>query len=197
MHFVSKAATVILTTIVRNNHTSRMKDLVVIINELQNLDPYELYRLSIWIRHEINQPQTIYKISNQLKIGDRITWFSARGNSEQLGTIEYKGRTKITIKAENGERWTTSYSSINTKQLKPILPTHHNTKFTKNDFSIGEDVEFTNSDKYYCGKIIKLNPKTAKVKLFDQFVTWLVYYGNLNKLIDSNANCIIGELIHG
>lgn len=172
-----------------------MQDLTEIINELQNLDPYELYRLSIWIRNEINQPHITYKIANKFKTGDLVPWFNYQSNREQLVLIESKGRTKITIKIENGDRWDTPYYTINTTQLNPILPTHHNTKLTKNDFMVGEDIEFISEGKHYSGKITKLNPKTAIIKTSEQPGKWRVSYCFLTKLIDSEAKLIMGELV--
>lgn len=172
-----------------------MKDLSLIINELQNLDPYELYRLYIWIRNEINQPQVIYKISNRFKIGDRVSWFNSRSNNEIYGSVESKGRNNVMIKLSNGENWTVPYYAINTKNLTPILPANYNTKLTKNDFMVGENVEFASEGRHFSGSITKLNHKTASVKIKDQPETWRVSYCLLTKLIDSTARSIIGELI--
>ena len=171
-----------------------MNNLKAIINELQNLNSYELYRLSEWIRNTLNQPQKNHEISNKVKIGDLVPWFNYQSNSEQLVIVESKGRTKITIKTENGDKWDIPYYTINPKQLNPVLPTHHN-KLTKNDFSIGENVEFIIEGKHYNGKIIKLNPKTATIQIQEPSGRWRVSYCLLTKLIDSQARVIIGELI--
>jgi len=172
-----------------------MNNLEALINELQHLSPYELYRLSEWIRNEINQPQKTYEISNKIKIGDLVPWFNYQSNSEQPVIVESKGRTKITIKTKNGDRWDIPYYTINTEQLNPVLPTHHNNKSTKNDFSVGENVEFIIEGKHYNGKIIKLNHKTATIQIQEQSGKWRVSYCFLSKLIDSQARIIIGELV--
>ena len=172
-----------------------MKDLSSITNELQNLDPYELYRLSIWIRNEINQPQVIYKISNAFKIGDQVPWFNSRINSEIQGIVESKGRNNVSIRLSNGESWQVAYYAVNTKNLAPILPANEYAKLTKNDFKVGEEVEFINEGQHFSGSIIKLNFKTATIKINEQPGTWRVSYCLLTKLIDSTARAIVGELI--
>ena len=171
-----------------------MNKLSDIIGELQKLSTHELYRLSVWIRNEIELPQRAYEIRNKFKIGDRVQWFNRQNNREQPVIVKNKGRTKVTIETEDLDLWDTPYYTINTEQLKTILPSNRNTKLTKNDFSIGEDVEFSCDGNIYSGKIIRLNPKTASICISDH-QTWRVSYHFLTKLIDSNANYIVGELL--
>jgi len=172
-----------------------MSKLHKIINELQHLDPYELYRLSIWIRNEINTPQIINKISNQFKQGDLVTWFHARTNNETAGLVESKGQNKVIIKMDNEERWNVPYYAINTQHLIPLLPAKYHAKLSKNDFKVGEHIEFTSDNKHYSGIITKLNPKTATIKVTAQLATWRVSYCLLTKIIYSTARAIVGELL--
>ncbi|MGI9214854.1 MAG: hypothetical protein ACR2HS_04210, partial [Gammaproteobacteria bacterium] len=152
-------------------------------------------RLSIWIRNEINQPQVIFKISNTIKVGDQVPWFNSRSNSEIYGVVESKGRNNVSIKLSNGESWAVAYCAINTKNLTPILPTNEYDKLTKNDFKVSEEVEFINEGQHFTGSIIKLNFKTATIKINEQPGTWRVSYCLLTKIIDSTARSIVGELI--
>ena len=172
-----------------------MKDLSLITNELKSLDPYQLYRLSIWINNEINRPEIIYKISNTFKIGDQVSWFNFRDNSEVYGVVESKGRNNVSIKLSNGESWTVAYYSINNKNLTPTLPNNYHNKLNKNDFKVGEDVEFISEGIHLSGSIIKLNFKTATVKIKEQPGTWRVSYCLITKLIDGTTRAIVGELI--
>jgi hypothetical protein len=56
-------------------------------------------------------------------------------------------------------------------------------------------VEFNNDGIPYAGIIIKLNYKTATVRLTDGSGEWRISYRFLSKLIDSKANYIAGELL--
>jgi hypothetical protein len=173
-----------------------MGKLYKIINELQRLDPYALYRLSIWIRNEISRPQIINNISKQFKLGDLVTWFHSRINNEMAGLVESKGQNKVIVKMTNGERWNVPYYAINTEHLIPLLPAKHHAKLGKNDFKVGEHIEFTGDNRHYSGVITKLNPKTATIKVAEQLVKWRVSYCLLTKIIDSTAKSIVGELIY-
>ena len=89
------------------------------------------------------------------------------------------------------------YYALNLDRLSNTLPSHHNNKLTKNDFSVGEDVEFICEGVYCSGKIIKLNPKTASIKIPEQPAgAWWVSYCFLTKLIDSQARSIVVELLN-
>jgi len=108
--------------------------------------------------------------------------------------VERKGRNYVTVRIPNGEIWEIAYHSINTKKLTPALPNNYNSKLTKNDFKVGEDVEFISDGNHLNGSIIKLNSKTASVKIKEQPGVWRVSYCLLTKVIDGSASSIIGEL---
>ena len=174
-----------------------MSNLSMIINELQELSSYELYRILTWINNKLDSPQAIYKIINNLRLGDQVQWFNSKINTEQTGLIISKGRTNVTVKGIDNISWNVPYYALNLDRLSTSLSSQHNTKLTKNDFSVGEDVEFICEGIYYSGKITKLNPKTASVKLQEQPAgTCRVSYCFLTKLIDSQARSIVGELLN-
>lgn len=87
----------------------------------------------------------------------------------------------------DGARWNVPYYDINTQNLTPFLPAQHHAKLSKNDFKVGENIEFTSDNKHYSGVITKLSPKTVTIKVTAQSVTWRVSYCLLTKLIDSTA----------
>ena len=70
-----------------------MSNLSTIINEPQELSSYELYRILTWINNKLDHPQAIYKVTNNLKLGDQVQWFNSKINTEQDGLIISKGRT--------------------------------------------------------------------------------------------------------
>lgn len=168
----------------------------MIITELQKLSSYELYRISTWINNRLDNPQAIHKIINNLKVGDQIQWFNSKINTEQTGLIIRKGRTNVAVKGIDNISLNVPYYALNLERLSATLSSQNNTKLTKNDFSVGEDVEFICEGIYYSGTITKLNPKTASIKIPDQPAsTWRVSYCFLTKLIDSQARSIVGELL--
>lgn len=64
-----------------------MNNLSMIIAELQELSSYELYRILTWVNNKLDNPQSIYKIINNLKLGDQVQWFNSKINTEQTGLI--------------------------------------------------------------------------------------------------------------
>ena len=174
-----------------------MSNLSTIIAELQKLSSYELYRILTWINNKLDNPQAIYKTINNLSVGDQAQWFNSKINTEQTGLIISKGRTNVTVKGIDNISWNVPYYALNLDRLSTALSSQYNTKLTKNDFSVGEAVEFICEGIYYSGKITKLNPKTASVKLQEQPAsTWRVSYCFLTKLIDCQARSIVGELLN-
>ena len=171
-----------------------MQDLQATINKLQELSPYQLYRLSIWIDNELNRPQKIQEIRNKFKVGDRLQWFGRRDNTCKNCIVLVKKRTQVLVQMEDSSRWNIQYYALNLENVKTILPTN-NAKLTKNDFSIGEDVEFNHDGNQYVGKIVRLNSKTATIRVAEHSGLWRVTYYGLSKIIDSNANYIAGELV--
>jgi hypothetical protein len=171
-----------------------MLDVQITINQLQQLSMHELYRLLNWIDNEINRPQKIYEIRNNFKIGDRLQWFDAKNNAYKYGVILNKKRTQVTIRSEDEIIWEIPYYLLNLANTNATLPINH-AILTKNDFSIDDAVEFNNDGTPYNGIIIRLNHKTATVRLTNGTGEWRVSYRCLSKLIDSKANYIAGELL--
>ena len=156
-----------------------MEDLQTTINQLQQLNIHELYRLSNWIHNEMHRPQKIYEIRNNFKIGDRLQWFDAKNNNYKHGVILNKKRTQVSLRSEDGIVWEIPYYLLKLANINATLPINHAT-LTKNDFSIDEDVEF-NNDGIPSGIIIRLNYKTATVRLTDGSGEWRVSYHCLNR----------------
>ncbi len=171
-----------------------MQDFQTIINKLQELSPYQLYRLSIWIDNEINRPQKIQEMRNKFKIRDRLQWFDRQDNNCKNCIVLKKNRTQVFIQSEDSARWNIPYYFLNLENIQTILPISH-TKLTKNDFSVGEDVEFNHDGNQYVGKIVRLNTKTAPIRVAEHSGLWRVTYHCLSKLIDSKVNYIAGELV--
>ncbi len=170
-----------------------MQDLQATINKLQELSTHELYRLSRWIDNEINSPQRIHEIRNNFKIGDRLQWFDAKSNTYEHGMVISKRHTQVILQASDSVVWKIPYYVLNPENINTKLPTN-NAKLTKNDFSIGEAVEFDYDGAPHNGTIIKLNYKTATIRVSAYDGLWRIPYHCLSKLIDSKANYIVGEL---
>ena len=173
---------------------NNMQDLQLVINKLQELSIHELYRLSNWIQNEINQPQKIQEIRNNFKVGDRLLWFDDRHNAYIHGVVLAKKRTQVILQSDDLMTWKIPYYLLNLESINATLPINHK-KLTKNDFKINEMVEFTHDRIIHNGNIIRLNHKTATIRVGTHVGLWRVSYNCLSKLIDGDARTIVGELV--
>ncbi len=162
-----------------------------ILQELEEASLFDLYRLSVAINDELNNPQRIAKVKQSIRIWQEITWFNNATNRLEKAIVEKLTPTRCEIKnLSNAEEWRILYASINIDDVDTSI--HSNQKFglKKSALCVGDIVSFLDKEhKLQFAKVQKLNPKTAGVITMEG-IQWRVSYGALSKSIDIDAEII-------
>jgi hypothetical protein len=155
-----------------------------ILNELNGASLFELYRLDVAIRQQLDDPKRLRLVKAGLKTGLLIKYFDANENRLIDAKILELKRTKVLVEnSHDGELWNIPYYFINIDDVDTTIPPSSNQKLSRNNLKVGDKVCFKDKKgRELFGEVIKLNQKTAGV-LVGQ-VKWRVAYSLLSLIID-------------
>lgn len=159
-------------------------DYTAILTALNNASLFELYRLSVAIRQQLDDPARLCLIKNCLKSGMLVSYFNAAENRLIEATIIELKRTKVLVAHKHGgELWNIPYYNINIDNTNIDIQSPSTQKTYRNTIKVGDNVCFTdkNGNEIF-GEVIKLNPKTASLLVGE--TKWRVTYSLLSPIID-------------
>ncbi|MCF7956628.1 MAG: hypothetical protein K9M75_12565 [Phycisphaerae bacterium] len=157
-----------------------------IISELENATSFELYRLSVAINKELENPIRIEKAKSLIKKGDIISYFESSENRLiEAKVLEIK-RTQLHVRNKHDMKlWIIPFHMVNIEDIDADIT--YPTKavgMNKNELKVGDIVGYrSQSQKNVRGRIIRINPKT--VTLFvEPNQQWRVPYSMLYPIVD-------------
>jgi len=174
-------------------------DYSTILNELNNASLFELYRLNVAIRQQLEDPIRMSSVKKSLRTGQLIKYFDSTENKLIDATILELKRTKVLVENKHdGELWNIPYYHINVDNIDTNIQATSKRTINRNNLKVGDKVCFKDKKgNELFGEVIKLNPKTAGV-LVGQ-VKWRVAYSLLLPIIDgevgSDNNLLEGAII--
>lgn len=164
-------------------------DYTAILQALNSASLFDLHRLQSAIYQELLNPDRVEQIKVQLKIGQAISYFDPRANGLIDAVILKIQKTRCLVRnVKDQKNWSIPFYYINLDDVDAaIQPPPNACGIPKSALQIGAKVGFKdrhNQEQF--GEVIRLNPKTATIKLSDQH-TWLVGYNYLFYVIDGDA----------
>jgi len=161
-------------------------DYSTVMSELDDASLFDLYRLNVAIRKELDDPRRIEEVKRKIKEGDIISYFEDSENRLiQAEVIELK-RTRVLVRNKHDmKRWTIPFYTVNVEDVATDITHPTTTKgMNRNEIRIGDLVGFrSKSNKNVRGKVMRINPKT--VTLFvEPNQKWRVSYSMLYPIID-------------
>lgn len=158
-------------------------DYTAIITELGKASLFDLYRLSVAIDQQLDDPNRLRLIKNHLKVGQLISYFDFKENRLIKATIIKLKTTKVLIENEHdGCQWNIPYYFINIDNSPTDINLQAKDKTNKNHLKVGDHVCFKDKEgNEVFGKVTKLNPKTAGVLVGN--MKWRVGYSLLSPII--------------
>ena len=163
-------------------------DYNMILAELRQATPFELYRLQAAIAQFLDDPERLAVIKQKLAPGMSITYFNEQENRLVPATLLEVRKTRAVIEeSETGERWTIPLVTINLDGVSTdVAPASPRQGLDRVSLRIGDAVGFVGRDgKETFGTVVKLNPKRAKVKTATG--TWTVPYRMLFPIIEGDV----------
>ena len=165
-----------------------------IMKELESASLFDLYRLNVALRNELENPSKINEIKKRLVVGQTITWFNNSSNKLHQAIIIKINRTRCTVEnIEDNQLWDVQYTTINMDDVHTDINMNNKMGLKKSELRIGDIVSFMdNQNKIVYGTVLKLNPKTVGIEVKDQ--NWKVSYSLLSKANDIDVTIINEEL---
>lgn len=156
-----------------------------VLNTLKKASLFDLFRLTIAISHELENPERIKAVRQAFKIGDTVSYFSESANNLRSGVVIEKNIKYVSILHEKEKHIVKiPYCLINLGNIDTNIHPEHQEKLSKNNLKIGDCVGFNKDGEEVSGLITRLNFKTVSIITKDHR-RWRVSYGCLYKIIDA------------
>jgi len=157
-----------------------------VINTIKSASLFDLYRLSVAIRNEMENPERIQQLRQIFKEGDTVFYFDAPKNQLQKAIVVQKNPKYVLVKNNEDQKcWNIPYYLLNISKIDTDINITRNDKLSKNNLKVGECVGFNRDGKTICGVILRLNHKTVTIMTGTQH-RWRVVYSFLFKVIDGD-----------
>jgi len=155
------------------------------IEDLKLASLFDLYRLSIAIDQQLNDPQRIDEIKSRLKSGQIMRYFDPTENRLiEAQVIKFK-RTQLLVKnLHNQQEWIIPFYWVDLDEINTDIVASSSLGLDKKQLKVGDIVGFhdkQNQDVH--GEVIRLNQKTATVRT-NTNTEWRVGYRWLYPVID-------------
>ena len=157
-----------------------------ILEELNRASLFDLHRLQSAIYQELLNPKRIDQIKARLKIGQSIDYFDPQSNDLVDAVILKIQKTRCLVRnLKDNKTWNLPFYYLNLDDVDTdIQPAKNAVGIPKSSLKVGAKVGF--KSKYHndlFGVVIRLNPKTATVKI-NEDSQWLVPYRGLFYVIE-------------
>jgi hypothetical protein len=164
-------------------------DYTAILHELNKASLFDLHRLQSAIYQELINPNRIEQIKAQLKIGQSISYFDPQSNSLVDAVILKIQITRCLVRnVKDNKTLNLPFYYLNLDDVDAdIKPAKNAVGIPKNTLKVGARVGFTDKhNNELFGEVIRLNPKTATVKI-NESNQWLVHYNHLFRVIEGET----------
>ena len=156
------------------------------LSKLEQASLFELYRLNTVIDKYLQDPYRLMQVRAKLRLGQKISYFEPDENREIEGIITKIGKTRVGVKhLHDHKNWNIPLYMLNVDGIPTDLKVGHK-KVDRLTLKVGDKVGFVNrrdNNKELYGTVVKLNPKTAGVRL-NTGENWRVGYGGLFYVLD-------------
>ena len=159
-----------------------------LIDNLQKASLFQLWRLRDVIDKMLDDPNKLMHIKSQLRVGQNTIYFDSDDNKDIKCTIVRIGRTRVLVQRHDScKRWNIPFYMLNINNIPTEIKTNKK-KIDRLTLKIGDLVGFVNhrTNQELYGKVTKLNPKTALVKI-TTCEQWRVSYPCLFYVLDGET----------
>jgi len=172
-----------------------------IINDLKQASLFDLYRMSIAINQQLENPQRVDEIKKRLHPGQMICYFDPIEN--RLIDAKVIRLKRIQLLVENihdQKKWVIPVYWVNLDEENTDITASPKKRLDKSQLKVGEIVGFLDKENNDVrGEIVRLNQKTATIRT-DLKTEWRVGYQWLYLVVDgelSNPYLIEGQIVDG
>ena len=175
---------------------SNQLDIGLIYKQIETLSLFELTQLHLAIRQLIKDPEKILAVKRSLTPGKQVSYFHARKNAIIDGVLLELRNTKARIKDLSDDKvWLVPISAISVDGANVVVPCKRKSAvLDRYSLKTGDRVGFESNGQDYFGIVMKLNPKTAVIKVSSGAI-WRVHYSYLYLVTDGISIDSSGHLL--
>jgi hypothetical protein len=157
-----------------------------ILDALGQASLFQLFRLNVAIRNQLDDPARIAAVKRVLRVGQTIRWFHSTENRLIEAKLLKMNRTQADVQdLADGRRWTIPFYLIDLDGQDVTIGARKRQALDRNRLSVGDRVGFKDRQgQERFGQVVKLNPKSAAVMV--DGLRWRVSYGLLVSVIDGD-----------
>ena len=155
-----------------------------ILEALNQASLFELYRLDVAIKNQLEDPSRLLAVKQALRPGQTLTWFDSKANRLVEARLLEVNRTRALVQNSlEGKRWTIPFYLINLDGQDVEIAARQRRGVDRNSLKVGDRVVFEDRQgREQFGQVLKLNPKSASVQVGP--TRWRVGYGLMAPVID-------------
>ena len=170
-----------------------------ILENLKQASLFDLYRLSVAINQQLENPQRIDEIKRRLRPSQIIHYFDQIENRLIEAKVIRLKRTQLLVEnAHDKKQWLIPLYWVNLNQENTDITTSAKKELDKSQLKVGEIVGFLDKENNAVyGEIVRLNQKTATIRT-NVNTEWRVGYKWLYLIVDgelTNPYLIEGQLV--
>ena len=153
---------------------------------LKDASLYEIYRVSVAIGNELEDPARITAVRKKFRVGEVISYFDDTTNTVVEAYVLANKLKYVSVQnCGDGKRWKIPYYmlKINSREFDFI---RSEKKLNKNSIKVGELVGFNKDGREVVGRVERLNQKTESL-ITAGTILWRVAYQFLYAVIDGEG----------
>lgn len=144
---------------------------------------HEIYRVSVALFNELENPKRIFAIKNSIKVGQQVKFFDGRTNVTETGEVVSKDIKYVSLRTSQSlGLWKIPYHML-VIDSREFDFSSKGKGLNKNEIQVGELVGFNKDGEEIIGKVERLNQKTVSLVTKDNH-KWRVSYSVLYNIID-------------
>ena len=165
-----------------------------VMNALKTASLFDLYRIGVAIRHEMENPARINSVRQAFKVGDTVSYFDETGNTLRSAIVIEKNIKYVSVLDEQEQRvFKMPYSFLNLNNVSTDIHVATKERLSKNNLKVGDCVGFNKDGEQVTGIVTRLNHKTVSLVTANHR-RWRAGYACLYKIIDAELAKQFAEL---
>lgn len=168
-----------------------------LVTFLKNASLHEIYRISLAIQNELENPHRIFSVKEKLKEGSYLEYFESKTQQFIRARLIKKNQKNVLVQnAGDMKQWQIPYHCLKIDSREFDFKNSEKKGLHKNELSVGQWVGFTHSrnGETIVGRIQSLNQKTVSL-ITAQGGRWRVSYQLLYSIIDGETSPINKRLL--
>lgn len=154
-----------------------------LLNELNQATLFDLYRLSVAIRGELNNRARISALKQNLRIGMQLGYFHAVENRViPIRILELRNKQVLAVDLEGHRQWEIPYFALNLENADTTIHERSRSLNAQN-LKVGDCVGFSKDGQDIVGIIKRRNSKTVTL-VTSSGMQWRVAYSFLYRVYD-------------